>query len=156
MKTTYRVYEAPDGCGTTFCGEFASEAEAQEYAATEPSGLSECLYETARQAGHVCGMEAPDGGTEDDDPVGWYGAAGWHCVVRVRYATYRIDYTDGRTADADTYDEAIEILEAEYPDLEYGHDGDLTEGGTRTLCWACEDDAQNDDGARAVASIVQS
>lgn len=68
---------------------------------------------------------------------------------------YAINYTDGRTTECDTLAEAIATLEAEYPDLEYGHAGDLSEGGERTLCWACEDDAQNDDGAHAVAAIYR-
>lgn len=56
MATRYRVYEAPDGCGLTFCGE--------------------------------CGMAdtSPDiDGQEDEEPLSWHGAAGWHCVVRVKY-----------------------------------------------------------------------
>ena len=65
----------------------------------------------------------------------------------------QISYTDGRTADYDSYDDAVAAIEAAYPDAEIGHDGDLTDGGDRTLCWACESDSQNDDGAKAVASI---
>lgn len=34
-----------------------------------------------------------------------------------------------------------------------GHDGDLTDGGDRTLFWASSSDADNDDGARAVGEI---
>ena len=67
---------------------------------------------------------------------------------------HEISYTNGQpTVTTDTYDEAIEILQAEYPDLESGHDGDLSDGGDRTLAWACEEDAVNDAGQNAVASI---
>lgn len=34
-----------------------------------------------------------------------------------------------------------------------GHAGDLTDGGTRTLAWADQADAQDDDGRKAIASI---
>lgn len=67
--------------------------------------------------------------------------------------TYQIDWTDGRTESHDTYEAACDAVTAEYPDAEIGHDGDLTDGGDRTLCWADEASSANDDGARAVASI---
>ena len=67
---------------------------------------------------------------------------------------YAISYSNGQPkVTTETYDEAIEILQAEYPDLEYGHDGDLSDGGDRTLCWADEASSVNDDGGNAVASI---
>jgi hypothetical protein len=34
-----------------------------------------------------------------------------------------------------------------------GHDGDLSEGGDRTLIWASEADAENDPGVNAIGSI---
>lgn len=67
--------------------------------------------------------------------------------------TYTISYTDGRSDTAESYEAAKAIIEAEYPDAEIGHDGDLSDGGDRTLCWADEASSVNDDGARAVASI---
>ena len=68
--------------------------------------------------------------------------------------SYRITYADGRDpSDAATYDHAIALCADRWPELEYGHDGDLTDGGDRTLVWACEADATDDDGARAVATI---
>jgi hypothetical protein len=70
--------------------------------------------------------------------------------------TYQITYADGspRTTH-DSYDAACDALRADYPEAEIGHDGDLTSGGDRTLCWACEADSVDDDGARAVASIYR-
>ncbi len=50
-------------------------------------------------------------------------------------------------------EEAREAILAEYPDAEIGHDGDLSEGGDRTLAWANEADSINDDGKNAIASI---
>lgn len=69
--------------------------------------------------------------------------------------SYRIDYADGRLASSDvaTYDDAIALCADRWPEMAYGHDGDLTEGGDRTLVWACETDSIDDDGARAVATI---
>ena len=55
----------------------------------------------------------------------------------------------------DTHDEAQAAAEAEWPDAVVGHDGDLEDGGARTLIWASEDDADDDDGLNAVGSIVR-
>jgi hypothetical protein len=68
-------------------------------------------------------------------------------------ACYRISYSDGRTVHVASFDAAIEVLEAEYPELSYGHGGDLKDGGDRALCWAYDADGRDDDGIRAVASI---
>ena len=67
---------------------------------------------------------------------------------------YQIRTSNGRTIDVDTYAAAIQWCEAEWSEVEVGHDGDLTDGGTRTLVWECEADSVDDDGARAAASIV--
>jgi hypothetical protein len=69
------------------------------------------------------------------------------CVIR---------YSDGRSeVETDTYGEALDAITAEWPDAEIGHDGDLTDHGDRTLCWADEESSRNDDGAHAVASIYR-
>lgn len=62
-------------------------------------------------------------------------------------------WIDGRTETHDTYEDATDAILAAYPDAKIGHDGDLTEGGDRTLCWACEEDSIDDGGAKAVAVI---
>jgi hypothetical protein len=70
-------------------------------------------------------------------------------------ATYIVKYTDGSPhTEHDTYEEAVLAVEAEYPDAEIGHDGDLSEGGDRTLCWPDEESSIDDDGARACAVII--
>lgn len=79
-KTTYRVYEAADGCDLVFCGEFETRAKAESVAKREPAGLERSLWDTARAAGHCDGMHAPEGGIEDDEPETWQGN---HYVVRV-------------------------------------------------------------------------
>lgn len=56
------------------------------------------------------------------------------------------------TGGVEGYDEAVELARSEGA-REIGHDGDLTSGGDRTLCWASEEDARDDDGRRAVCSI---
>lgn len=67
---------------------------------------------------------------------------------------YEIQCTNGRTMGPyDSHDEAVAAAEAEWPDAEIGHDGDLEDDGNRTLIWETADDAENDDGAHAVASI---
>lgn len=83
----YRVYRAPDGGGTFFCGEYATLQEAIEAAENEPAGLARCAWGTARAAGHCGGKTAPSNeGEESDEPESWHGTEGWHCVVRVTYS----------------------------------------------------------------------
>lgn len=68
--------------------------------------------------------------------------------------TYTVEYSNGRkVAHIETYEEAIAEVKSRYPDAAIGHDGDLTSGGDRTLCWASEEDSIDDDGARAAAEI---
>lgn len=58
----------------------------------------------------------------------------------------------GRT-EYDSHEEAVEAAR-EAGATEIGHDGDLTDGGDRTLVWASEQDADNDDGQHAMGEIV--
>lgn len=51
------------------------------------------------------------------------------------------------------YAAAVEYAE---DDGVVGHAGDLSEGGDRTLVWMSEEQAENDAGANAVASIRKS
>jgi hypothetical protein len=69
---------------------------------------------------------------------------------------YEISYADGTSTLASTLKVAIAAIKADYPSAVIGHDGDLSDGGDRTLCWANADDAANDDGGNAVASIIRS
>lgn len=83
-KTAWRVYCCPDGCCASYCGEYDTQEEAEAIAESEPVGLEESLWATARAAGHCAGMTAPGDG-EEDEPLSWHGAAGYHCVVKVIY-----------------------------------------------------------------------
>lgn len=72
----------------------------------------------------------------------------------IRVMSYSIHYADGRIERGyDTTQDCLDAIEESYPDYYAGHDGDLSEGGDRTLVWACEAHSENDDGARAIASI---
>lgn len=42
-----------------------------------------------------------------------------------------------------------------YRSAEIGHDGDISDGGETTLCWASAEDAENNPGVRAGAKIVK-
>jgi hypothetical protein len=67
---------------------------------------------------------------------------------------YQVRYNNGRVVSGlESYRDAIAEVVSTYDGADIGHSGDLTDGGERTLCWASEEDAVNDDGARAVASI---
>lgn len=69
--------------------------------------------------------------------------------------TYRIHHSHGLTEGAhESYDEACDAVRAVYgEDCEIGHDGDISEGGERTLCWRDEESSRDDDGLRACCSI---
>lgn len=65
-----------------------------------------------------------------------------------------VTYTDGSSDDRyESYADAIAALEASHEDCVAEHDGDLMDGGDRTLVWADEPSSIDDDGANAVASI---
>lgn len=66
---------------------------------------------------------------------------------------YGIEWNDGTSTTHATYEAAVEAVRAQYPDAVVGHDGDLTDSGDSTLCWACEADAQDDPGVNACAKI---
>ena len=67
---------------------------------------------------------------------------------------YVVCYTDGRPDEEyDSLEDACGAVGEEWEDAEIGHDGDLDDGGDRTLVWANEADSINDSGANAVASI---
>jgi hypothetical protein len=71
-------------------------------------------------------------------------------------AGFKVSHSHGLVENVDTYEEACELVRSVYgADAEIGHDGDIAEGGERTLCWRTEADAENDDGARACASITK-
>jgi hypothetical protein len=70
--------------------------------------------------------------------------------------SYTIEFANGETTESyDEYDAAVAAVEARYPDAEIGHDGDLSEGGDRTLCWRTEADSVDDDGKRSVCAIYK-
>lgn len=67
---------------------------------------------------------------------------------------YAIHYSNGHVSRGlESTQACLDEIEQLHPDYWAGHDGDLEEGGDRTLVWACEADSIDDDGARAVASI---
>ncbi len=82
----WRVYEAPEGGGQAFCGEFDTVTAARAHAETEPDGLWDYQWATARAAGSCDGLQAPpEDGIEDDEAESWHGQTGRFCVVRTVY-----------------------------------------------------------------------
>jgi hypothetical protein len=61
----------------------------------------------------------------------------------------------GDVVTASTWEGVVRWIRQRYPNAEIGHDGDMEEGGTRTLCWADADDAANYVVAKAIASITR-
>jgi len=67
---------------------------------------------------------------------------------------YRIIHAHGAIEDGyATYTQAIAAVRAFYRNPAIGHDGDIAQGGDRTLVWACEADSEDDDGSRACCVI---
>jgi hypothetical protein len=72
-------------------------------------------------------------------------------------ATYRITFADGQPPiDVDGWNNVEPTLRAKYGHaVLIGHDGDLSDGGNRTLFWSDADAAADDDGTRALGSVVK-
>ena len=70
-------------------------------------------------------------------------------------STYRIIFADGDAPlDIDGWLNVEPTLATKYGHaVEIGHDGDLSDGGDRTLFWASAEDAEDDNGARAMGWI---
>jgi hypothetical protein len=79
-KTGYNVYYAPEGGPEEFLGEVESLAEAYELEGGQ--SLPSAMWDTARAAGHVDGMSAPDQTGEADEPAEWFGADSCYCAVK--------------------------------------------------------------------------
>ena len=58
-----------------------------------------------------------------------------------------------RAVTASTWEGVVRWIRERHPNAEIGHDGDMEDGGNRTLCWADADDAANYVEAKAIASI---
>jgi len=67
--------------------------------------------------------------------------------------SFTITYADGNTEHCQNYRAALEAILSQYPEAEIGHDGDIPDGGDRTLCWEDEAASLDDDGAHAIANI---
>lgn len=68
--------------------------------------------------------------------------------------TYAITWSHTSAVEKfDTYEGALAAVESVLSGAVVGHDGDISEGGERTLFWASEELAANDDGSRAAGSI---
>lgn len=93
------------------------------------------MWETARKAGHVAGMQAPTGGFEDQEPMSWHGEEGWHCVVEVTYDNTYVYREDGG------YEEQFEA-----PNIEAAKD--IAENILRNGEWG-------DKGAKVTARVTE-
>lgn len=68
--------------------------------------------------------------------------------------TYAIQWSHGQTQTGfATLDEAEAAVREVLSHAEIGHSGDLRDGGERTLFWASDEAARDDDGSRAAGSI---
>jgi hypothetical protein len=68
---------------------------------------------------------------------------------------HNVALSNGRELRFSNRAEAECWIRAEWPDCELGHDGDLDDGGNRTLVWSCEADSIDDDGACSVARLYR-
>ena len=67
----------------------------------------------------------------------------------------RIEYANGRKTEVDNEDAAREIIDAKYPDAEYGDWQQSGYAPARMLIWADAASAVEDDGQHAVAAIYK-
>ena len=67
---------------------------------------------------------------------------------------FTVKFTNGAIETFETLEAAKARIYHLYPEAEIGHDGDLEDGGDRTLCWSNEQDSVNDAGQKAVADIT--
>ena len=71
-------------------------------------------------------------------------------------ATYTVYVGGGNTIDFPSIKAAKAWVRKTWPEAVIGHDGDLDDGGDRTLCWPDDEAAVNDDGANAISTITRS
>lgn len=70
--------------------------------------------------------------------------------------TFSIKWAHGQTESGFTsLEEATTIVRGILSGAVIGHSGDIADGGERTMFWASEELAQDDDGSRAAGSIVR-
>lgn len=84
-KIGYAVYRAADGCSEEYYGRVTSLRAARTLAARGNS-LPKSEYDTARAAGHCCGLSAPhldEGEMESEEATAWFGRGGWDCAVPI-------------------------------------------------------------------------
>jgi hypothetical protein len=68
--------------------------------------------------------------------------------------TFAIKHSHGQTDTGyETYEDALEAVKSVYRSAVVGHSGDIADGGERTLVWASEELAADDDGSRACCEI---
>lgn len=68
-------------------------------------------------------------------------------------AGFRLSHRDGRKVAVLSYAEAI-YLASLWGARSVGHQGDLEDGGDRTLCWESELTGLDDNGSRAICTIT--
>ena len=69
--------------------------------------------------------------------------------------TYRLRFSHGATSTHETYEDALRAVVSVHPGAVTTHPGDIDDGGESTLCWASEEDAENDPGTLAIAKITK-
>lgn len=67
---------------------------------------------------------------------------------------FTVKFVSGAIKSFETLDDAAKDVYSLYPEAQIGHDGDLNDGGDRTLCWKTNLDSVDDDGQNAVAVIT--
>ena len=71
-------------------------------------------------------------------------------------ASYTVYVGAGNTIDFASIKAAKAFIRKAWPEAVIGHDGDLSDGGDRTLAWADGVEADSDDGENAIAVITRS
>ena len=134
--------------GNSMTQGIATESEARNLAQRTANRLGESVYiYEARTIREDESEETPDTAVDAEEiqPV---------CDAEGK--VYRVKFSNGvERGPFVSYDLAEACVKASYPNASIGHDGDISDGGARTLCWESEEDGEDDDGEHAVASIHQ-
>lgn len=164
MPTSKQNFSIDDGRGTLLVAGLP-EHMARSHAVGLANSREESVFLYAEGSQDAPEEIRPDLEPEqaEDEPqaVAFFGTYGeavaateemWPTTV-VRFHLHHTWERTGRVEYFDSYDAAVAAARAIWSAAHIGHDGDIECGGDRTLVWSSDEDSQDDDGSRAVASI---
>jgi len=136
MTTKFRLYYSPEGCDLSYCGEFGTAAEAEDFADGDPRGLPRSMWDTARAAGGCDRLNAPPtDGEEAEDGFAHCGPDANHYVVPTKYQPTPLELVAEvlvSNGERFTGSDAAEVAQ-EW--IDYGFDADDVSDWCDIGCW---------------------